>query len=117
MDRLLHKYTAKSLRKKRIRARVMGTTEVPRLSVYISNRHVSAQIIDDSTHRTLAAVTTVGQKMEPSKMKQAEWVGTQIAHHAKKAGIKKIVFDRNGKLYHGRVKALADEARRGGLEF
>ncbi len=117
MDGLMHKRQAEVLRKRRIRAKVKGTGEVPRLSVHISNKHMSAQIIDDSSMRTLAAVTTVGQKVDGSKTKLAEWAGGQIAASAKKAGIKKVVFDRNGKLYHGRIKALADEARRGGLEF
>jgi large subunit ribosomal protein L18 len=105
-------------RKNRIRSVVSGTTERPRLSVFVSNKHVSAQLIDDTKHTTIAAVTTVGQKAATGTMtEKAAWVGTEIAKKAKTAKIKAVVFDRNGKLYHGRVKALADAARAGGLEF
>lgn len=106
------------LRKMRVRARVNGTTERPRLSVYISNLHVSAQIIDDSTQRTLAGSTSDKQAaVTGSKSDKAAWVGTDIAKKAKKVGIKAVVFDRNGRQYAGRLKALADAARKEGLEF
>lgn len=105
-------------RKNRIRASVSGTTERPRLSVFISNKHISAQIIDDTKHSTVAQVSTVGSKDAKGTMtERAEWVGTEIAKKAKTAKVKAVVFDRNGKAYHGRVKALADAARAGGLEF
>lgn len=105
-------------RKFRIRSVVTGTTERPRLSITVSNKHVSAQLIDDTKHHTVAAITTVGQKAATGNMTaKAEWVGTEIAKKAKAAKVKSVVFDRNGRLYHGRVKALADAARAGGLEF
>ena len=102
----------------RVRATVSGTAERPRLSVHVSNLHVSAQIINDETSKTLAAVSTVGQKSTKGTLtEKAEWVGKEIAAKAKSAKIKNVVFDRRGKLYHGRVKALADAARNAGLEF
>lgn len=105
-------------RKHRIRSTITGTTERPRLSVFVSNKHVAAQLIDDTKHHTVAAVTTVGQKAATGTMtEKAAWVGSEIAKQAKAAKVKAVVFDRNGKLYHGRVKALADAARAGGLEF
>jgi large subunit ribosomal protein L18 len=108
----------RTLRKKRIRAVVSGTAERPRLSVHISNLHVSAQLIDDTAHKTIAAVSTVGSKIAKGTMtEKAASVGADIAAKAKAAKIKQVVFDRNGKLYHGRVKALADAARNAGLEF
>lgn len=105
-------------RKNRIRNNVIGTTDRPRMSVYVSNLHVTAQVIDDSTHKTLAYVSTVGQKSAKGTMtEKSAWVGSEIAKKAKSAKVDKVVFDRNGKLYHGRVKALADAARNEGLEF
>lgn len=105
-------------RKNRIRTTVTGTTERPRLSVYVSNTHVTAQLIDDTTHKTIAYVTTVGQKNLPTTMtEKATWIGDEIAKRAKALKVKQVVFDRNGRLYHGRVKALAEAARAGGLEF
>lgn len=118
MNRL--KQTTQNLarRKARIRKVAVGTSERPRLSVFISNSHVSAQIIDDSKHSTLVSATTIGNKSAKGTMtEKAELIGTQIAKQAKYKKIKKVVFDRNGRLYHGRVKALADKARQGGLEF
>lgn len=112
--------TSKNLarRKLRIRKIVVGTTARPRLSVFISNVHVSAQIIDDSNDKTLVSVTTVSGKAAKGTMtEKAEWVGSEIAKKAKAAKITQVVFDRNGRLYHGRIKALADKAREGGLEF
>jgi large subunit ribosomal protein L18 len=105
------------LRKRRIRARVSGTSERPRLNVSISNRHVSAQIIDDTKHRTLASSTSVKTAAAGNLTTKAEWVGTDIAKKAKKAKVTRIVFDRGGHKYHGRVQALADAARKEGLEF
>jgi large subunit ribosomal protein L18 len=106
------------LRKQRIRTSVKGTTERPRLSISISNRHVSAQIIDDSVHKTLASATTVGVKKVTGNMTElAKWVGSEIAQQASKAKVVKVVLDRNGKRYHGRIAALAQAAREGGLDF
>lgn len=108
----------KQLRKQRIRATVSGTAERPRLSVFVSNLHISAQIIDDSKSATLVHVSTVGKKdAGKNKTEMAAWIGTELGKKAKAAKIKKVVLDRNGKLYHGRVKALADAARKEGLEF
>lgn len=105
-------------RKYRIRATVQGTTERPRLSVFVSNTNVSAQIIDDSKHHTIAACTSVGSKVAKGTMtEKASWVGAEIAAAAQKAKVSKVVFDRAGKQYHGRVKAVADAAREKGLEF
>lgn len=118
MNSLKHKLLNRNLRKKRIRSVVRGTSERPRLTVFISNSHVSAQIIDDSKGVTLVAVTTVGKKGQTGTMtKQAEWVGTEIAKKAKAKKLSKVAFDRNGRQYHGRIKALAEAARQNGLEF
>lgn len=118
MNRIAHKLHNLQLRKNRIRTVVSGTPERPRLSVHISNLHVSAQIIDDTQHKTLAQVSTVGKKDLPDTMtKKAEWVGTEIAKKAKTAKVSKVAFDRGGRAYHGRIKALADAARNAGLEF
>ena len=107
----------RALRKNRVRSRVHGTAERPRLTVTISNTHVSAQIIDDTKGHTLAASTTVGTKSAGPMKDQAATVGTDIAKKAKKANITSVVFDRNGRQYGGRLSALADAARKEGLEF
>jgi large subunit ribosomal protein L18 len=118
MKGLTKKLLNLKLRKNRIRSRISGTSERPRLSVSISNTHISAQIIDDTSHKTLVSLTTVGQKAAIGTLTaKAEWVGSEIAKKAKTKKIKAIVFDRNGKQYHGRIKALAEAARAGGLEF
>ena len=118
MNKLAHKLQNLQRRKGRIRAIVSGTADRPRLNVHISNIHVSAQLIDDTSHRTIAHASTVGQKSVKGTMtEKAAWVGGEIAKQAKAAKIKTIVFDRGGKLYHGRVAALADAARKEGLEF
>ena len=118
MNILAKKLHNRRQRQARIRKTVSGTTERPRLTVYISNMHVSAQIVDDTTGKTLAAITTVGQKAATGSLTaKADWAGTEIAKKAKAAKITKVVFDRNGRGYHGRVKALAESARAGGLEF
>lgn len=118
MNKMIKKVTAKNLRKTRIRARVKGNSERPRLTVTISNSHVSAQIIDDSKNETLVSASTIGNtKMTGSLTAKAELIGKEIAKKAKSAKITKVVFDRNGKIYHGRIKALADSARAEGLEF
>lgn len=118
MTRLTDKLRNRTLRKKRIRSIVTGSAERPRLTVHISNLHISAQLIDDTTHKTLAHASTVGSKTATGTLtEKAAVIGTEIAERAKKAKITEVVFDRNGKLYHGRVKALAEAARNSGLEF
>ncbi|HET8671331.1 MAG TPA: 50S ribosomal protein L18 [Candidatus Saccharimonadales bacterium] len=118
MNKLAHKLLNRGLRKSRVRAIVAGTTERPRLSVFISNRHITAQVIDDTKHKTIAFVSTVGAKTAKGSMtEQAEWVGTEIAKKAKAAKVTAVVFDRGARIYHGRVQALADAARKAGLEF
>ena len=106
------------LRAKRVRSTISGTPERPRLSVFISNRHVIGQIIDDTTSQTLVYVSTVGNKdSKLSMIEKAKIVGADIAKQALKKKITKVVFDRGSKNYHGRIKALADSARENGLEF
>lgn len=118
MNRLAKKLHNLKMRKGRVRAKVSGTPEQPRLTVTISNQHVSAQIIDDTKHHTLVAATTVGQKSAGDNLtEKAAWVGKEIAKKAQTKKLKKIVFDRNGRKYHGRIKALAEAARAGGLDF
>jgi len=115
---LLHKLKNRVQRKARIRSVVSGTAERPRLSVFISSRHISAQLIDDDAHKTIAAVTTVGAKNAKGTMtEKAAWVGSEIASKAKTAKIAKVVFDRGGRAYHGRIEALANAAREKGLTF
>ena len=104
-------------RANRTRAKIHGTAERPRLSVNISNTHVTAQIIDDDKGTTLAYATTVGSKQKGSKSELAAFIGSEIAKKAKKAKISKVVFDRGSRLYAGRMSALADAARKEGLEF
>jgi large subunit ribosomal protein L18 len=118
MNRLSQKKQASQLRQHRVRTVVTGTTDRPRLSVNVSNLHISAQVIDDSKGITLAAITTVGNKsLKGTMTEKAAWVGAEIAKKAKTAKVKAVVFDRGSRLYHGRVKALADAARNAGLEF
>lgn len=119
MNRLLHTKMKTARRKVRVRHNVVGTTERPRLTVHISNRNVIAQIIDDSVSKTLAHASSVNVNALNGKTmtEKAAWVGEQIAKSAQKAKVKQVVFDRGGRLYHGKVKALADSARENGLEF
>jgi large subunit ribosomal protein L18 len=117
MNRLTHKKLNQARRAHRVRALVTGTTERPRLSVHVSNVHISAQIIDDVNSKTLAYASTVGQKQNGNMTEKAAAVGKDIAVKAKKAKVNKVIFDRGAKLYHGRIKALADAARENGLEF
>jgi large subunit ribosomal protein L18 len=102
----------------RIRTKVQGTAERPRLNVYRSLNHIYAQVIDDAQGVTLVSASTVASKTKTGgNVAAAKEVGKQVAERAKEKGIKKVVFDRGGYLYHGRVKALADAAREAGLEF
>lgn len=117
MNDLAKKLLNKSLRKNRVRHKIVGTAERPRLTITISNKHVSAQIIDDDKQHTLVAATTIGTKQTGTLSDQAAWIGSEIAKKAKKAKINAIVFDRNGRQYAGRLGALADAARKEGLEF
>ena len=105
-------------RRRRGRARIRGTAERPRLSVFRSNRGVFAQLIDDTTGRTIAAVNWIESDLRKlDSMEQAKRVGELAAQRAKEAGIETCVFDRGGYRYHGRVRALAEGAREGGLKF
>lgn len=107
----------KVFRAKRTRAKIHGTAERPRLTVHFSNQHIIAQIVDDDKKVTLAYVTTVGSKMSGNKTEKAAKIGAEIAKKAKAAKISTVVFDRGAKLYAGRMSALADAARKEGLEF
>lgn len=109
-------------RHRRVRKRVVGTQARPRLSIFRSSQHIYAQVIDDAAGKTLAAASTIDAEVKPGaeKAKKTEasvLVGTRLAQRAKAAGITAVVFDRGGFKYHGRVKALADAARKEGLEF
>ncbi len=114
---------ARLRRKKRVRKKIKGSSERPRLCVFRSSRHIYAQLIDDTTSTTLAEASTLSKELkdkvgkDSGNKKGAEMVGLEIAKRALEKGIKKAVFDRNGFLYHGRVKALSEGARKGGLEF
>ena len=117
MNNLAKKLLNRELRSKRVRAKITGTAERPRLTVTISNKHVSAQLIDDVAQKTIASATTVGTKQTGTLAEQAAVVGTDIAKKAKKSKITAIVFDRNGRQYAQRLASLADAARKEGLVF
>lgn len=117
MSNLSKKAHNVKLRKARVRSKIVGSSERPRLVVKISNKHVSAQIIDDTKQHTLVSATTVGTKQSGTITEQARFVGEEIAKKATKAKIKSVVFDRSSRAYAGRLKALADAAREKGLEF
>ncbi len=117
MNVLTKKLLGRSLRKSRVRAKISGTPSRPRLSVTISNLHVSAQLIDDINSKTLASATSVGRKMDGSMKDKAAKVGEDLAKKAKKAKLTQVVFDRNGRRFAGRLKALADAVKQEGLEF
>ena len=110
---------ARERRHRRVRAKVRGTAERPRLAVFRSNRGIEAQLIDDDSGRTLASAShlALAKSFKGDKTAQAEAVGKALAGAAEQAGVGACVFDRGGYLYHGRVKALADGAREGGLSF
>lgn len=103
--------------KRRVRGKISGSAELPRLSVYKSNKEIYAQLIDDKDGKTLASASSRTLKATGNKVEISTEVGKAIAEKAKAAGIENIVFDRNGFVYHGRVKALADGAREAGLKF
>jgi large subunit ribosomal protein L18 len=114
----LTKREARLRRHRRVRGKIAGTAQRPRLVVFRSNRGISAQLVDDTTARTLAAASWLAlPSFSGTKTDQAAEVGKALAAAAQQAGIERCVFDRGGYLYHGRVKALADGAREGGLSF
>ena len=120
MARTGHKLELRRRRHKRVRRRVEGTAERPRLAVFRSNKHITAQLIDDLAGRTLASASTVEASLRAStggNIEAARAVGALVATRAKDAGVTTVVFDRGGFAYHGRVAALADAARAQGLEF
>ena len=104
-------------RRRRVRKTLVGTAEQPRLSVYRSLKHIYAQVIDDASGRTLAAASSLALKIPGGNIEGAKVVGKALAERAKAAAVEQVRFDRGGRLYHGRVKALADAAREGGLRF
>ena len=105
--------------KARIRGKISGTAARPRLTVFRSNKQIYAQVVDDLSGKTLASASSsaIKEAQGVAKIEQAKMVGTKVAEAAKAAGVESVVFDRNGYLYHGRVKSLADAAREGGLQF
>lgn len=122
MDRAKEKREARLRRHLRVRKKVRGTAERPRLVVYRSLEHIYAQVIDDTVGHTLVSASTIDGEVRKlltgkKKTEEAQIVGRVVAERAKNAGIQKVVFDRGGNKYHGRVKALADAAREAGLEF
>jgi large subunit ribosomal protein L18 len=118
MEKSKLKTLRRSRRRTGIRKRLYGSPERPRLSIFRSAKHLYAQVIDDQAGRTLAEASTVSAKVEKgSNVEAAAKVGQAIAEKAKAAGVERVAFDRNGFRYHGRVKALADAAREGGLKF
>ncbi len=122
LDRSKEKYIARHKRQKRVRKKIIGTRQRPRLSVFRSLKHIYAQIIDDEARNTLIAASTLSPELKDSLSTQgnvsaAQQVGTLIARRAKAQQIESVVFDRGGNLYHGRIKALAEAAREEGLRF
>jgi large subunit ribosomal protein L18 len=104
-------------RKKHVRTKVSGTPAIPRLTVFRSLRHIYAQLVDDTSGRTLACASSVALKVRGSNVEGAKVVGKALAEKAREAAIETVRFDRNGRVYHGRVQALADSAREAGLNF
>jgi large subunit ribosomal protein L18 len=117
MDVARAKREGRLRRHRRVRRRVVGTAERPRLAVFRSNRHIYAQLIDDRAGRTLASAGTMARQGDGDKKAAAARIGAELATKAKAAGITSVVFDRGGYQYHGRVQALAEAAREGGLDF
>lgn len=117
MNRLVSKLNNSFRRKNRVRSTIRGNSSRPRLSVNVSNKHISAQIIDDTKHVTIASYSTAGTKHSGTMTERASIVGVEIAKKANAKKVKMVVFDRGSRMYHGRVKALAEAARKEGLEF
>ena len=113
------KMNHKKLVRARVRAKISGSAKIPRLNVRITNKNIVLQLVDDVAQKTLVSSTTVGKKelKDLSMTKKAEWAGDNIATKAKTKKVQKIVFDRGYKIYHGRVKSIADSARKAGLKF
>ncbi len=115
------KTTARAKRVRRIRSKISGTSDQPRLRVFKSNKHIYAQIIDDQSGKTVASMSTLDKAYQDSEDKSkigtAKQVGILLAEKAKNAGVSKVVFDRGGSIYHGRVKSLSEGAREGGIQF
>lgn len=110
----------KIMRHRRVRARITGTAERPRVSVFKSNKHIFVQFIDDELNKTMLSskvVSSAKSKIKGTKIQKSEKIGEMLAEKAKEAGIKEAVFDRGGFKYHGRVKAVADGLRKGGIKF
>ncbi|HEX5013723.1 MAG TPA: 50S ribosomal protein L18 [Candidatus Limnocylindrales bacterium] len=120
MTRVASRGAARQKRHVRIRLRMEGSAERPRLAVFRSNSHIYAQVIDDASGRTLATASTVEKELrgaKQTKTEEAAVVGRLVAERAKSAGVERVVFDRAGFRYHGRIKSLADAAREAGLDF
>lgn len=122
VDKAKDRAEGRQRRHSRVRKHVQGTAERPRLNVFRSDKHIYAQVIDDTAGHTLAAASTIDTDLQAevggkSKTEAAKLVGKLVAERAKKAGVEKVVFDRGGYKFHGRVKALADAAREAGLDF
>lgn len=122
MNKLQAKKAGLARRKRRVRAKVFGTAERPRLTVHRTNAHIYAQVIDDASGRTLCSASTLDSEFRAkgavgSNKEAAEFVGELVGKHAIEKGIAEVTFDRGGRIYHGRVKALADGARNAGLKF
>ncbi|MBX7259181.1 MAG: 50S ribosomal protein L18 [Candidatus Hydrogenedentes bacterium] len=117
MERHFRKQYKLERRRNRVRKKVSGTSEMPRLTVRRSLKHIYAQIVDDTAGKTLTSESSVALKITGGNVDAAKAVGKAIAEKALSASIKKVCFDRNGRLFHGRIKALADAAREAGLEF
>lgn len=117
MSERVRKIVNQKQRANRVRAKVHGTADRPRLVLRITNAHISAQLVNDETHQTIVSATTVGKKTTGTMTQKAAVVASDIAKKAKSAKVNKVVLDRGSKLYHGRVKAFAESARAEGLEF
>ena len=122
MNKFQAKQAGLERRKRRVRAKVSGTAERPRLAVHRTNAHIYAQVIDDVDGKTICAASTLDPEFRAtgkvgSNKEAAEFVGELVAKHAVEKGITEVTFDRGGRIYHGRVKALAEGAREGGLKF
>src|ERR1700727_426539 len=117
MNRQKQKFHKRAIRHRRVRSRVVGSLERPRLNVFKANRHIYAQVIDDATGKTLAAASSLKLAAKGKKSDVAKEVGKAVAAKAMAKNIKAVTFDRGGFAYHGRIKALAEGAREGGLQF
>ena len=117
MAKVSHEKVLLARRKRHVRKQISGVPDRPRVTVYRSLKHIYAQVVDDTTGRTVASASSRGLDVSGGNIEGAKQVGKALAEHAKAAGVTRVCFDRNGRLFHGRVKALADAAREAGLEF